>query len=371
MRVLQVIDSLHWGGAQELLVTLAGAAQGSDISLSVANLRGDEDTPYRTRLEKLGVPVQTFPAKKILNPKRFWALSRLMRNESFDLVHTHLMYSNIVGAIGARMYGIPTIATLHVPSIEKNRLRKELNAWVLRNLMHRVVAVGTSIAESYSDALKSKPIRVIPNAVSLTPPLSAEERMKIRYEMIDGAQGPILITVGRLDEAKGYEDLLKGMIELRRVYPSLHLLIVGAGGFYFTLEKQIQNQELAENVHLLGGRDDVPRLLAASDIYVSASYIEGMSISILEAMAAELPIVATCVGENSKLILPTTGILVPVRNSRALAEAIAKMVESPELRTSFGAEARSLVSKLYNVESWFAQIRNLYKDVVEGNHEHS
>jgi glycosyltransferase involved in cell wall biosynthesis len=134
--------------------------------------------------------------------------------------------------------------------------------------------------------------------------------------------------------------------------------------------EQIQNYGLSKQVHLLGGREDVPRLLAASDIYVSASYIEGMSISILEAMAAELPIVATCVGENPKLILPTTGILVPVRNSRALAEAIAKMVESPELRTSFGAEARSLVSKLYNVESWFAQIRNLYKDVVDRNHEH-
>jgi glycosyltransferase involved in cell wall biosynthesis len=118
---------------------------------------------------------------------------------------------------------------------------------------------------------------------------------------------------------------------------------------------------------LLGGRSDVPRLLAASDIYVSASYIEGMSISILEAMAAGLPVVGTCVGENSKLILPNIGILIPVGDPSALAKAIAKLVEAPELRSSFGREARSLVSEHHNVESWFEQIRNLYQEVVQRN----
>jgi glycosyltransferase involved in cell wall biosynthesis len=365
MRVLQVINSLYWGGVQELQVTLATAAQKSGISLSLASLGADEDTPYRARLERLGVPVRTFPARKLYDSKRILALSGFMRRESFDLVHTHLSSSNIVGAFAARTAGIPLIATLHVPNIDGNALRKRLNVWVLRNLMDSVTAIGPTIAETYPHNLKRKPIRVIPNAVYLPPEFPAEERLKIRCEIIGGADGPVIISAGRLDQFKGFEDLLNGIAHLRRAYPSLCLLIAGAGSLYSALQAQIQVQDLTRQVHLLGGRGDVPRLLAASDIYVSASYSEGMSISILEAMAAGLPVVATCAGENSRLVLPSTGILIPVGDPQALAAGIARLIDSPKLRSSLGAEGRCQVSRLYNVETWFDRIRSLYEEILE------
>ncbi|MGZ9225444.1 MAG: glycosyltransferase [Anaerolineales bacterium] len=367
MRVLQVVDSLHWGGVQELLVTLATAAQKSDIDLAVASLRADEDTPYRARLERLGVPVQTFPARRLLDWKRIRALTGFMHRESFDLLHTHLAYSNIVGGFAARASRIPAVATLHLPNIDRSLLRRWLNTWVLRNLMDGLTAVGSITAEKYSTDLQGKPIRVIPNAVYLPSEASMEERMNIRSEILGRVDGPILITTGRLHWTKGHQDLLDGMIHLRRTYPSFCLLLAGAGELYSPFREQIQAQELFKQVHLLGGRSDVPRLLAASDIYVSTSYIEGMSISILEAMAAGLPIVATPAGENSTFIFPSTGILIPFGNSQALVAAITRLIESPELRASLGAEGRSMVSRYYNVETWFARIHDLYAEVVEGS----
>jgi glycosyltransferase involved in cell wall biosynthesis len=366
MRVLQVISSLYWGGVQELQVTLATAAQKSGISLSLASLGADEDTPYRARLERLGVQVQTFPARKIYDWNRILALSGFMHRGAFDLVHTHLTSANIVGAFAARMAGIPLVATLHVPSMGSNPLREGLNAWVLRNLMSTLTAVGATVADSYSNALKSKSVRVIPNAVFLPAEVSVEERLNIRSEIVGRADGPVIVSTGRLDQDKGYEDLLDGIALLCGAYPSLCLLIAGAGGRHATLQEQIQAQGLASQVHLLGGRPDVPRLLAASDIYVSASYIEGMSISILEAMATGLPVVATRAGENSRFVLPSTGILIPIGDVQALAAGIARLIESPELRASLGSEGRSLVSRCYNAETWFDRIRGVYEEVLEG-----
>lgn len=367
MRVLQVIDSLYWGGVQELQVTLATAAQKSEVSLSLASLGADEDTPYRARLERLGVPVLTFPARKLYDWKRILALASFMRCESFDLVHTHLRSSNIAGAFAARLAGIPVVATLHLPNMDSNPLRKWLNVWVLRSLMHSVIAVGPVVAETFFNGLGRKPIRVIPNAVCLPPEFSAEERMKLRLEVTGSSNGPVIISTGRLNQVKGYEDLLNAIAHLRRAYPSLRLLIAGAGRLYPVLQEQIQSQDLTAHVLLLGGRRDVPGLLAASDIYASASYLEGMSISILEAMAAGLPVVATCAGENSMFVLPSTGILIPFGDAQALAAALARLIESPELRTSLGVEGRSLVSRLYNVETWFDRIRGVYEEALESH----
>jgi glycosyltransferase involved in cell wall biosynthesis len=366
MRVLQVLDSLYWGGVQELQVTLATAARKSGVSLSLASLGANEDTPYRARLERLDVPVFTFPARKLYDWKRILALARFMRQESFDLVHTHLRSSNIVGAFAARIAGLPLIATLHLPNLDTNPRRKWLNVWVLRNLMHRLIAVGPVVSESFSRALRGKPIQVIPNAVYVPPEFSVEERARIRSEITGEAGGPVLISAGRLDQVKGHADLLNGIAHLRSAYPSLCLLIAGAGRLYAALQEQIQVQGLTRQVRLLGGRTDVIRLLTASDIYVSTSYIEGMSISILEAMAAGLPVVATSAGENPIFVLPSTGILVPFGDGQALVAALIRLIESPELRASLGAEGRALVSRHYTVETWFERIRGLYEEVLEG-----
>lgn len=364
MRVLQVIDSLHWGGVQQLQVTFAHAARNSDLSLSLVSLRAEEDTPYRRRLEEAGVPVVFFPAKNLLNGRRLLQLTRWIKSGGFDLVHTHLPYSNIVGAIAARSANIPVVATLHVPNVDLNPLRKRLNEWTLQHLMQEVMAVGKSVAETFPRVASARPIHVIHNAICLPRAYTSEERIQTRQEVMGSREGPVLISVGRLDQAKGYDDLLQGVSLIRKNHPSMHVWIVGAGAYLDALQRQIELHELSGCVHVLGGRSDVPRLLAASDVYVSTSRMEGMSISILEAMAAGLPLVATCVGENSRLVLPTTGVLIPTGDIQALADGLDRLLASPSLRVSLGVEALSVVMKSYDTKIWIKQIRSIYEDAL-------
>lgn len=365
MRVLQVIDSLHWGGVQQLQITFATAARNSDISLSLASLRADEDTPYRACLEDLDVSVSFFPSRKLLNWKRILALSRWMKREDFDLVHTHLPYANIVGALAARLANIPVIATLHVPNVDSTRLRRALNEWTLQHWMQEVIAVGASVAETFPGVADAHHIHIIHNAVRLPQACTAEERTQTRHEIMGSHGGPVLISVGRLDEAKGFDDLLRGVSLIRKKHPSLRVWIVGAGNYLPLLQSRIESQGLSEYVNLLGARADVPRLLAASDVYVSTSRVEGMSISMLEAMAAGLPVVATCAGENSRLVLPTTGVLISIGDIQALADGLDRLLSSPSLRVSLGVEAISIVMQSYNVETWFRQIRSVYLNAVK------
>lgn len=361
LRVLQVIDSLHWGGVQQLQVTLAEAARGSDLSLALASLGPDEATPYRARLESLGVCVQIFPSRKLLDLKRILALAGWIRSQKFDLVNTHLMYSNIVGGFAARLTGVPAVATLHLPNrIDPNPLRERLNDWVLRYLMRDLTAVGAAVAEAYAASLHHKPVRVIPNAVPVGPDLPYDERLRIRCAASGSASGPVLISTGRLDEVKGYGDLLKAAALLLSAHPSLQLLIAGEGVLFNSLQEQIRVLGLAGHAHLLGGRTDVPDLLAASDIYVSASYLEGMSISILEALAAGLPVVATHAGENARFITPDIGILSPPGDPAALAAGIAGLLDSPKRCAAMGASGRARIRAQYNVGDWFRRIREVY-----------
>lgn len=187
----------------------------------------------------------------------------------------------------------------------------------------------------------------------------------MRNEIMGSHNGPVLISVGRLDESGGFEDLLLGIRLIRKKHPLLRVWMVGIGDHLPGLQSRIEAQRLATYVKLLGARADVPRLLAASDVYVSASHVGGMSIYILQAMAAGLPVIATCAGENSSLVLPTTGVIIPIGDTQSLADGLDRLLASPSLRVALGIEALSVIMRSYSVVAWFGKIRNIYEEAVK------
>ncbi len=365
--ITQLIDSLDVGGAETLQVTFAEAARAGDIRLTVIALRDVGGSAIAEKVQAFGAQVVMFPARKVYDPKRFWRLASFLRRERGDALHTHLTHANILGAVLGRLIGIPVVATLHSTSIEPRHdhpALRWLETLALRYGVQCIVAVGHQVAEAHRSRLRGKPIEVVPNAVSLPPGISAAERLALRREMIGDPARPLLISVGRLALPKGYPDLLTAFAALRQTHPSAALVIVGEGHLRDELAAQIAALKLEGHAILLGARSDVPRLLAASDLYVSASHWEGLSVAVLEAMAAGLPVIATSVGDVPRVVVSGAGVVVPPKEPAALAEAARALLNDPAQRQSLGAAAKAHVTHNHSPAVWLDRHLRLYQEAA-------
>ncbi|WP_339134466.1 MAG: glycosyltransferase [Candidatus Electrothrix sp. GW3-4] len=366
MRVAHMIDNLYFGGAQTLLVTFARAIREQPrISLTIISLRKyDKKTPIEESLRGLGVRVVFISAKKLWDPFRLWRLIRFLHREQFDVIHTHLSCANILGSISGRIGGIPVIASIHNLGEDEwgrfSNIRRGLETFALRHLVHSVMAVGHTTAEVHRKRLGKKSIIPVPNATELIPPLPSDESVLVRMELTGDASIPVLLSGGRLVEEKGYGDLLTAFAEVHQAHPAATLVIAGEGPLQSMLEEQVTSLNLQGCVRLLGARRDMPRLLASSDIYLSSSHSEGLSIAILEAMAAGLPVVATNVGDTARVVVKGTGLIVPPHEPSQLADAICLLLDEPDRQKSFGSAARTFIKNNYNPADWANTIYELY-----------
>ncbi len=367
MRVAQVIDSLAWGGAQKMQVLLAQVAKDRDIDMMVVSLRDSGDAPFERMIQSFGTRVIRFPSKSLLDLKRIYKLARFLRREGVDLIHAHLSYANIVGTLVGRLAKIPAIATLRTSGIDPdfyNPWRYRLETWALRNWATRVMANGYSIAEKSSKRLSGRPIEIIPNAVFVEQPMAEVERDAIRLEIMGETSRPLIISVGRLAAPKGYHDLLEAFRVVLKEVPKAFLIIVGSGALGPEIEALIDAHGIGENVLLLGAREDVPKLLMASDIFVSASHWEGMPVAVIEAMAAGLPVVATDVGDNARVMLSDAGLLVPPHQPQEIADAICALLERPNWGRSLGEKARERIQRDYHPEVWVDRFISFYESIL-------
>jgi glycosyltransferase involved in cell wall biosynthesis len=358
-----MIDSLAVGGTQKMQVTLAAAARARNIPLTIISLGHDRNTPLPDALRALGARVWTFPARHLLDPQRLWRLVRVLRGERFAVLHTHLTYANIVGTLVGRLVGVPVVASLRSEAPFERPAIHRLEMWLLRHAAQQVMAVGQAVATAHREPLRHRPIRVVPNAVYPIPPLSPAERTAVRTGLVGNPARPVLISVGRLEPPKGFPDLLQAFAALRATHPAACLVIIGDGALRAQLAAQIAALHLEGHARLLGMRHDVPRLLAASDIYVSASHWEGLPVSILEAMAAGLPIVATTVGSLPQVVVAGTGVLVPPQAPARLTSALQALLEHPARQHACGVAARAHVAHTYSPDAWFEQLLRLYQSV--------
>jgi len=371
LRIVQMIDSIKVGGAEKLLVNFAAEAQAHDLPLAVIGLKQIPASPVEAELRSLQAQVVYFTGQGLLSPGRILRIARFLRQGQFDILHTHLTYANIIGVLAGRLAGLPVIGTLHSVSQEARHYhagRQRLEAWGLRLGARRVIAVGHSVAQAHQPRLGNKPITVIPNAVPAPAALSAAERLALRQSITGNAAGnaerPLMIAVGRLSIPKGYADLLDALAVVRSACPGVALVIAGDGPLRTDLQAQAEALGLGSSVILLGARTDVPALLAASDLFVSASHWEGLPLALLEAMMAGLPCVVTSVGENPLVLSPGTGRLVPPHQPDQLAAAVIDLLHDPEQRARLGQAARQHAEAHYHTRPWFERLLSLYQECL-------
>lgn len=372
MRIVQVLDTLRVGGAQKMQVFLVRSLQPLGIDLTVVNLSNYADPTLVAQLEAAGARVVAFPFPRLFSPASFFRLVRFLRKEKFDLVHAYLTYANILAPLAGRLSGTPVIASLRNAEYRHHKyvLRKYIEDFSFQHLAQRVMANGNAVGDFARKRSGKTPVDVIVSAVDMIPLLVEVERDSLRHELVGDVQRPLILSVGRLTRAKGFFDLLDAFKIVHSAQPNAALVIAGGGVLQDNLIDHIHKLDLQNDVFLLGPRHDIPRLLASADIYVNSSHWEGTPVSVLEAMSAGLPVVATIVGENPYLLSQETGRLVPPGQPEKLAAELISLLNSPQTRIELGRAARIRIKENYGRHLWCRNILALYTKITPRANEY-
>ena len=372
LHVVQIIDSLGAGGAEQLIVTFAEVAKAKDLKVTVISLMDDAkyrpDSSHTAQLKALGVNVYSIETHKLYELRPIFRLLKIFRQEKFDVVQTHLSHGDILGAFVGWLTGTPVVATLHTPNprrIGHYLIRQYIWYFALRHLSRRVIAVGRVVENIYQDILGASKIDLVLNAVKIEQPLLPLDREALRREVLSGdSNRPFILCVGRLVDGKGLFELITAFARVLEKHSGAMLVFAGDGELRQSLEAEVNTLGLVNSVRFLGMRDDIPRLLGAADIYVSASFWEGMSIALLEAMAAGLPIVATAVGEAPYLLAEDRGVLIPPKDISAIENGLCQVLDNPSCASAMGLAARKYAIDYCSPDIWLESLMEIYSKAM-------
>lgn len=370
MKVAHLIDTLAWGGAQKLLVDFATEAIPRGVDVLVISLRPTiHPAPYSLMLENAGAQVKILSISTLYDPSAIPQLLTILREQKVDVLHTHLSHANILGGIVGRLAGIPVVATLHnvwsASTPRKSPVRTVFGRLVLRFLTRKLIAVGKIVADTHQGVFPQDKLLTIPNPVNKSVELSRTERDKLRKEIAGDSFQTIVLAIGRLLPRKGYSELISAFASVHSRHPDVILAIAGGGGMgeeYY--QEQARSLGLNGSVRFLGYREDISVLLGASDIYVNSSHWEGLSVAMLEAMSAGIPVLATRVGDAPYLLADGRGVLVPPGDMESLARQFSYLLEDPHARKELGEKGRAYVEKYHSVEAWVDALLRLYTSLM-------
>lgn len=377
MHVCQVIEATI-GGTRRHIVDLARAQarRGHRVTLVSAALR---DAGYREDLAQLareGVRCVDLPMTRSIRPDRdlahLLALVRLLRDERPDVLHTHSSKAGVLGRLAAREVGLD--ATVHTPHTFaflfadmfgplKRALFRGLEQ-ALAGSTGRVVAVSASEAATIraSGVVPAERLRVVPNGIDPAPWRAAQAIGRERLGVATDA--PLVLVAGLLNVAKGQDLALRALA--RPELAHVELLLAGHGEMEAELRELADELGVAPRAHLLGWRDDLPRLMASCDALLLPSRWEGLPYVVLQAFAAGRPVCATRVDGALELVEEgATGTLAAVGDVDDLARALARLLALPAVRRDELARAGSArVEAGYTVERMADGLDRVYGEVA-------
>lgn len=370
LRVLWLIDSLGPGGAEGLMPSLLERLSARGVIPRVCVLRSRLGNPVSDELTKKNIPVDMVSIKNLRDIRQIAKLFRYIKRLGVDVMHTQLETSDILGGFMSRLLGIPNVSTLHTlsaPSAKKNsRLRKRIRELSLKYFYDAVIAVSEATKQHHvALGIKSEKIHTLYNGIDLVRfdanRSASEEKRRLGIHPDE----KVVTTVAVLREAKGLQFMLKALPSVLRKYPRLRYVIAGDGKYRTALENLAASLHVEDHVVFLGYTEDVPRVLAASDLFVFPTLNDALPTVLLEAMAAGVPIVASGIGGVPEIIQHgRNGFLIPPMEPALLAEACIYLLSNPRLSDEFRANARRDVFEKFNIDKQADSLINLYRQIL-------
>lgn len=359
MRILHIIESLEFGGAEKVLVDLANefAKQRHTVAIlclrRIGALRAAVDA--RVDVECLHLA----EGSHYLLP---WQLARMIRRQRYDIVHAHtwgVLYESALGGLLAKTPAVVFTSHGNYPPMAQSLLRRikrharlALEGRVLRRI-DVTVPVSDAMKSEIAARTPAARIETIHNGIEVLPLMEAPGR-PLRDNVLR------LVTVGRMAPVKNHALLLEAVAELRRDLP-VQIDIIGDGPERPAMEKLAHTLGIGAQIRFLGFRNDVHAYLAHADAFVITSDYEGISIAILEAMRAGLPVVATDVGGIRETVIDgETGIVVPPRSRPELVAALRTLATDTARRKALGEAAYAYFKREFALDRMVTRYRELY-----------
>lgn len=357
--VVVAIKGLGIGGAEKLIAEGARFWDTDRFDYRVAYALPWKDQLVAP-LRELGFPVECFGTKRGMTPIATMRFRRLVRNCKADLVHAHLP---AMGAVARLVSGAPVVYTEHNLAGSYRRPVQIANRFTyFRN--RAVIAVSGAVGESiarYPGSAKT----VIPNGVAIPDNIDTSE---ISRELGLEAGTRLIVHVGNIRPLKGHHNLVQAVTHIDR--DDVQIVSIGGEknpGDLQEIRDFAAAHHVENRVRFLGRRPDAIRFMAAADIYVNPADVEGLPVSILEALALERPVVATAVGGVPSIIRDgETGLLVPPGNPEALAAGITRLLDNEAYASDLGRKGADLVRSQYSLEAMVRATEAIYEEVLRG-----
>lgn len=374
LRVLYLIDSLGMGGAERTLATTVDSIAGGLVEPRVCVLQDRDDNPVAETIRAMGVPVDSVPVRRLRDPSALVRLRRYVRSMETQLIHCHLEFAVSLGAPVAVSLGVPAVATVHTfdePVLDvRESMHQALYRWSLRRANSAVIALSEAARRHIVDVVRlpGRKVRVIYNGVRLDRFAPGDQATRNATRSLLGVddERPLVATVSVLRREKGIGDLIEAMPAILERLQA-RLLVVGDGEDRDRLEGLAAGLGLEDDVRFLGHRDDIPQILAATDLFVLPTRGDMLPTVIAEAMACGLPVVATDVGSVSEMVDDgVTGLLAPPGSPAVLAERLLSLLTDRHRAARLGGAGRRRAEQLFDVRSQASALESLYFELLEG-----
>jgi sugar transferase (PEP-CTERM/EpsH1 system associated) len=363
IKVMHLVLNLNVGGLERFIIELI-KSYSNHISPIIVCLEGAGELSVFVEGAEI-IALNEEPGMK------FTAIRKLVditKKYSIQVIHTHNEAAHFYGSVAGFMGGVPVVHTRHGRYLHNSRKKMFLNT-VSSFLSSKIVGVSGDVSELMirNEFIPRKKVLTILNGVDVD--AYSPQPAKDIFSFSTAPASAIKIgIVARLNEVKDHLNLLNACKVLTGFTDDFQLIIVGDGPLRTQLEAEAQNLQINGSILFTGTRNDIADILNELDIYVLSSISEGTSMTLLEAMACELPVVATNVGGNPEVVMDgETGFLVPPKNPEAFAERLLLLIKERELRSTMGRAGRSRVLRHFSIAQTADKYERIYNKLTQGS----
>jgi glycosyltransferase involved in cell wall biosynthesis len=368
IRVLHLISGDLWAGAEaQAEMLLSGLKRNPELELSAIIFNQGR---LSQRLTSLGIPVYVLEEKDHNAFLLFRKVGQILSRERIQILHTHRYKENVIGGLAAWFSGVSCLVkTVHgsrepFVGIKKVKavLYDLLDRWTTRFLFDKIIVVSSQLDQRLRQELPGCSIACIHNGVDLQKIRADKSRIEVKRGLGIEDGWPLIGTAGRLVPVKGLNCLLRAAEIMQRGSPRLKVLIIGQGPERESLEATVSELGIESQVIFTGEREDVHDLISAMDLFVLPSLSEGIPMVLLEALALEVPVVASAVGGIPEVITDQlTGFLVPPQKEEILADTCLYLLKNRELAQAVALEGKKLVETRFSTETMAEKVFQLYE----------
>ena len=368
--VLQFIGSFHTGGSERQAVQLARLLR-EDAKFNIFLATLNNEGVLREEVEKIGfTQIPEFPLDSFYNldfVKQLRNCARFLRENRIEIVHTHDFYTNVFGIAAARLARVKVkIASKRETAGMRSKAQKTIEKQIFR--IADLITVNSKAVENYlvAEKIAAEKIEVIYNGLDLErlkPKQTNRAEICTELGLPTGENIRFITLVANLRHSvKNQPMFLRAANKVSQKFPNVHFVLAGEGGLKNDLENLARELKITQNTHFIGRCAKVPELLSVSFAGVLTSFHEGFSNSILEYMAAKLPVVATNVGGASEAIIENeTGFLVESDDDKTMAERLIQLLESEKEARQFGEKGAKITKEKFSLQAQLKNVSELYE----------